>query len=38
MKLDGKPIRQQIMLTPLKSASVANPVTFTLSNSQNSQY
>lgn len=38
MKLDGKPIRQQIMLTPLKSASVANPVTWTLSNSQNSQY
>lgn len=37
-KLDGKPIRQQIQLTPLKSPTNAQPVTLTLSNSQNSQY
>lgn len=37
-KLDGKPVRQQIMLLPLKSLSVATPLTLTLSNSQNSAY
>lgn len=37
-KLDGRPIDQQIVLRPLKSQSVANPITLTLSNSQNSVY
>jgi hypothetical protein len=37
-KLDGRPVDQQIILTPLKSASNAQPVTLTLSNSQNSAY
>lgn len=36
--LGGKPVRQQLVMTPMKSLSVSQPVTITVTNSRNSAY